>query len=83
MTYRNGTRAIYAEFLPALNGRRVWLLDHPRLIGQCCNLERRTTRGGRDSIDHQPRSSDDVANAAAGVLVDLIGDRHPALLRGQ
>jgi hypothetical protein len=73
--------AIYAEFLPALNGQRVRLLDQPRLIGQFCALERRTARGGRDSIDHQPGSSDDVANAAAGVLVDLIADRRPALIR--
>jgi hypothetical protein len=71
---------IYAQFLPALNSQRVRLLDHPRLIGQLCNLERRTARGGRDSIDHQPGGNDDVCNAACGVLVDLIDDRRPALV---
>ena len=39
---------IYGEFLPALNGQRVRLLDLPRLIGQLVSLERRTARGGRD-----------------------------------
>ena len=72
---------IYAEFLPALNGQRVRLLDHPRLIGQLVNLERRTARGGRDSIDHAPGAHDDVANAVCGVLVNLIADRRPALVR--
>jgi hypothetical protein len=32
-------------------------------------LERRTSRGGRDSIDHAPGSHDDLANAAAGAIV--------------
>jgi hypothetical protein len=32
-------------------------------------LERRTSRGGKDSVDHPPGSHDDVANAAAGALV--------------
>lgn len=71
---------IYGEFLPALNGQRVRLLDLPRLIGQLCTLERRTARGGRDSIDHQPGAHDDVANAACGVLVQVIEDRRPSLI---
>jgi hypothetical protein len=73
--------AIYSEFLPALNGRRVRLLDNPRLIGQLCNLERRTARGGRDSIDHAPGSHDDVANSACGAIVKVIADRRPALVK--
>jgi hypothetical protein len=32
-------------------------------------LERRTSRAGRDSIDHGPGEHDDVANAAAGALL--------------
>jgi hypothetical protein len=72
---------IYTEFLPALNGQRVRLLDLPRLTGQLCSLERRTARGGRDSIDHQPSAHDDVANAVAGVLTAIISDRRPALVR--
>jgi hypothetical protein len=33
------------------------------------SLERRTSRGGKDSIDHPPGGHDDLANAAAGALV--------------
>ena len=45
---------IYRELLPLLNARRCSLLDHPRLVSQLCGLERRVSRGGRDSIDHAP-----------------------------
>jgi hypothetical protein len=60
---------IYRELLPLLNGHRCSLLDHPRLISQLCGLERRTARGGKDSIDHSPNQHDDVANSAAGALL--------------
>jgi hypothetical protein len=36
---------------------------------QLVGLERRTARGGKDSIDHPPGGHDDVANAAAGAIV--------------
>ncbi len=71
---------IYGEFLPALNGRRIRLLDQPRLIGQLVNLERRTARGGRDSVDHAPGAHDDIANAAAGALTQVLLDRRPHLV---
>jgi hypothetical protein len=60
---------LYRDLLPLLNSRRVELLDHPRLINQLVSLERRTARGGRDSIDHPPGGHDDVANAVAGALL--------------
>jgi hypothetical protein len=60
---------IYLTLLPLINSGRVDLLDNQRLISQLCSLERRTARGGRDSIDHAPGAHDDVANAAAGALV--------------
>lgn len=63
---------IYRESLPLLNARRVELLDHRVLKTQLMTLERRTARGGRDSIDHAPGSHDDVANAALGALVDVL-----------
>jgi len=59
---------IYQAALPLLNSRRVELLDLPRLARQLQGLERRTARGGRDSIDHAPGQHDDIANATAGVL---------------
>jgi hypothetical protein len=67
---------IYLSLLPVLNSGRVELLDNQRLISQLCSLERRTARGGRDSIDHAPGAHDDVANAAAGALV-LASTRGP------
>jgi hypothetical protein len=69
---------IYRELLPLLNGRRCLLLDHPRLVAQLCGLERRVSRGGKDSIDHAPSPSahDDVANAVAGALL-LANTRRP------
>lgn len=64
---------LYRELLPLLNSRRCEFLDYPRLVNQICSLERRTARGGRDSIDHPAGAHDDFANAAAGVLVGLAG----------
>lgn len=60
---------LYKELLPALNSGHIELLDHARLRAQLAGLERRTARGGRDSIDHPPGSHDDLINAAAGALV--------------
>jgi hypothetical protein len=60
---------IYRDMLPLLNSRRCQLLDNRRLISQLHGLERRTARGGRDSIDHGPGAHDDLANAVAGALV--------------
>lgn len=73
---------IYLELLPLLNSERVELLDNPRLIAQLVGLERRTSRGGRDSVDHGPRGHDDLINAAAGaiVLAAKEGQREPARL---
>jgi hypothetical protein len=61
---------LYREFLPIANSNRAELLDHPRLVAQLCSLERRTARGGRDSIDHPPGGHDDVANAVAVVFAE-------------
>ena len=60
---------LYLNLLPLLNSGRVELLDHPRLTAQLCALERRTVRGGRDSIDHAPGAHDDIINAAGGAIV--------------
>jgi hypothetical protein len=51
--------------LPLLNSGRIELLDQPKLVAQLTNLERRTARGGRDSIDHAPGGRDDCANVVA------------------
>jgi hypothetical protein len=58
---------LYVELLPRLNGATIELLKNDRLVHQLVSLERRTTRGGKDSIDHPPGAHDDIANAVAGV----------------
>jgi hypothetical protein len=73
---------LYRDLLPGVNSSTVELLDAPRLVTQLVNLERRTARGGRDTIDHGPQGQDDLANAVAGVLVPLLsGQGEPTLLR--
>ncbi|MDR6302560.1 hypothetical protein GGQ85_000236 [Nitrobacter vulgaris] len=66
---------IYRDMLPLLNSRRCELLDHSKLVSQFVSLERRTARGGRDSIDHPSHSHDDIANAVAGVLTETATPR--------
>jgi hypothetical protein len=56
---------LYRDLLPILNSGRAELLDVPRVVSQLCGLERRTARGGRDSIDHAPGAHDDLANSVA------------------
>jgi hypothetical protein len=60
---------IYRDFLPRLMSGEVELLDNARMVDQLVGLERRTGRGGKDSIDHPPHGHDDVANAVAGSVV--------------
>jgi hypothetical protein len=76
LTYERETRAksdLYKALLPLIMGGRAELLDSERLTRQLLGLERRTARGGRDSIDHGPGAHDDLANAAAGALVAAHG----------
>jgi hypothetical protein len=82
---------LYGNLLPLLNSGRCELLDLPRLHAQLLGLERRTARGGRDTIDHAPGSHDDLANAAAGALlgqqggglVEMYRRNYEARLRGE
>ncbi len=64
---------LYRDCLPILNSGRTELLDLPKLATQFAGLERRTGRGGRDSIDHAPGGHDDLANVVAGALL-LVGE---------
>ena len=59
---------LYLDLLPALNSGRVELPPDDRLVSQLLGLERRTARGGRDSIDHAPGGHDDRANVIAGLV---------------
>jgi hypothetical protein len=60
---------IYTDVLPELNSKSVALLDNPRIVAQFVGLERRTSRGGKDQIDHAPGSHDDLVNSVAGALL--------------
>jgi hypothetical protein len=60
---------LYVAFLPLLTSQMVELVDQPRLIQQIVSLERRTARGGRDTVDHPPNGHDDLANVVAGVAL--------------
>jgi hypothetical protein len=64
---------LYVDLLPLLNSRQIVLLDNQRSVNQIANLERRTSRGGKDSIDHPARGRDDIANSIAG-LASLLGN---------
>jgi hypothetical protein len=75
---------LYRDLLPVLNSGSAELLDEPRLAAQLVGLERRTSRAGRESIDHGPHGHDDLANVAAGVLVLVAGTspRPPLIFSG-
>jgi hypothetical protein len=60
----------YRDALPLFTSARVELPDVPRLRGQLLALERRVSRGAKDSIDHPPGQHDDVANVVAAVCVE-------------
>ena len=62
---------IYRDALAILNAARLELPDNERLTAQLLGLERRTARGGRDSIDHAPGGHDDMANVALGLACGL------------
>jgi hypothetical protein len=63
---------LYLDLLAAINSKRVQLLDHPKLINQLLGLERRTSRSGRDSIDHISGGHDDLSNCVAGLCAETI-----------
>jgi hypothetical protein len=84
VVYRQSDRdrsAIYLDALPLFTAGRARLLDHPRLIHQLTSLERRTSRTGRDRVDHPLGGADDLANAAAGAFVLAASAAAPSLWR--
>lgn len=62
---------LYLGLIPQLAAKKVELPDNKKLVRELQGLERRRGRSGKDSIDHRPYGSDDVANSVAG-LVDLL-----------
>jgi hypothetical protein len=67
---------LYLDLLPAINSRRIELLDSPRAVAQIASLERRTSRGtGKDVIDHPQGAGhhDDLSNVIGGIASLLTG----------
>jgi hypothetical protein len=58
---------LYLATIPVFTSRRIELLDIEKMKTEFRRLERRRGRSGKDTIDHPPRGSDDIANAVAGV----------------
>jgi hypothetical protein len=72
ITYQHSPKTrseIYAEFAALVNSGRVKMPSSQRLRTQFQSLERRSSRTGRDVVDHAVGGHDDIANAAAGALV--------------
>lgn len=71
LTYHVSERSrseIYLETGPLLAQGKVRLVDVARLTAQLRQLERKTTPGGRDRVNHPPGGHDDVANSALGAV---------------
>jgi hypothetical protein len=64
---------IYLAALPIFSQGRAELPPQQRLTTELVRLQRRTSRGGKDSIDHPGRAHDDLANACCGALVRVDG----------
>jgi hypothetical protein len=74
ISYRHSERnksELYLEALPLFTTGVVDLLNSQPLAIELMQLERRTARSGKDSIDHPPGGRDDHANACCGVLALL------------
>jgi hypothetical protein len=71
---------LFLETVALVNSKQCELLDHPRLLAQFGGLQRRTTRSGKDSVDHRPHQRDDLANACAGALVLAVTGSGKAML---
>jgi hypothetical protein len=84
ITYVASTRdrsTIYLDSLSMFASGRVRLLDNARLVSQLAALERKSSPGGRDRVDHPRGHSDDVANSVCGALVIAVTvDRGPRFL---
>jgi hypothetical protein len=67
--------ALYLEALPLFMRGAVVIPNHPKLTRELRLLERRTSRVGKDVVDHGRNGSDDHANALCGVLHSLVSKR--------
>lgn len=59
---------LYLDCLAAIRSGQVELPPDEQMILQFQQLERRTSAGGKENIDHRPGAHDDRSNAAAGLI---------------
>lgn len=71
ITAEQARTGLYLDTLAALNSDRVQLPPDNKMLNQFINLERRTSRNGRETVDHPSGSHDDRSNAAAGLVAHL------------
>jgi hypothetical protein len=70
---------LYQAMVPMLSSKQCELLDIPKITNQFSALERRTSRTGKDTIDHAPGGHDDFVNAISGALTMLTKKGDPSL----
>jgi hypothetical protein len=63
--------ALYLEALPQFSRQAIALPNHRKLLRELRLLERRTSRLGKDVVDHPVHCYDDYANSACGLLHNL------------
>jgi hypothetical protein len=64
----NDRSQIYANVLPLITSGRVRLIDNRKLVTQFASLERQTSAGGKDAINHGRNAHDDLCNLWRGRL---------------
>ena len=57
---------LYLELELVINTCQIEIPTNKNLINELLNLARKTGRSVRDSVDHPPKGSDDLANSVAG-----------------
>jgi hypothetical protein len=65
---------LYLDFVPVINAKLIELPENRTLKDQLRRLERKRGRLGKDSIEHPVNGHDDVANSAAGVSWQILGE---------
>jgi hypothetical protein len=71
---------LYLEALPFFMRGAVSMPNLPPLVRELRLLERRTSRSGRDSVDHPPNGgTDDHANVLAGCMREVMADHRRAM----
>ena len=71
MTCPLSASELYLHALPSFGGGMVALLDVGRGVEQLIGLRRRIGQGGHETIVHQGRAHDDVANCIVGAIWKL------------